>query len=264
MSSRFQESSSRGKKRAITSNDIPTYTVATPTGTPATLSSLTKTEAPLYKKPMYSQNQMMTPSAVAMRPSMIPSPTSVVPNNLTPSAGGTIGFQNKPFSKLPMSMNPNTTTPSSFTPTPSGPPFGRHNNFQNQMMTPSSMAVPPSMTSTYMSQPHWESAGFQNPMMAQRTMTPPHMITPPAHDISMNENYNPYGNRNAPQMGAIPMPPPAQWNTMPVANNLQNFAPFGNTNSMQQMNYDFQQFTDSNGAGASSQQNWFGANYRFQ
>ncbi|CAL2051983.1 unnamed protein product [Caenorhabditis brenneri] len=264
MASRFQEGSSRGKKRAITSENTPPSTVATPIGIPATVSSPTKTVTPPYKKPMYSQNQMMTPSAVAMRPPMMATPTSLVSTNLTPSDKGTIGFQNQAFSKPSMSMNPNTTTPPSFTPTPSDPSFGGHNNFQNRMMNTSTMAAPHSMTSTYMTQPHWGSAGFQKPMMTQQTMTSPHMITPPAHDISMNENYNPYRNWNASQMGGAPMPPPTQWNTMPVANNLQNFAQFGKTNSMQQINYDFQQFTDSNGAGISSQQNWYGANYRFQ
>ncbi|EGT44329.1 hypothetical protein CAEBREN_20875 [Caenorhabditis brenneri] len=214
----------------MTSENTPPSTVATSVGTPATLTSFTKTVAPPFKKPMHSQNQMMTPPAISIASSTM-------------------------------------VTPSSFTSAPTDPSFRGHNNFQNQMMTPSTMAAPPSMAPTSMNQLHWGSdqlIDFQNTMMTQQAMTPHHMVTPPAHDTAMNLNYDPYGNWNASQMGGASMPPPAQWNMMPDANHPQNFAQFGNTNNMQQMNYDFQQFTDFNGAGTSTQQNWYEANYKFQ
>ncbi|CAL2051982.1 unnamed protein product [Caenorhabditis brenneri] len=223
---RYQDSSSQNRKRAITSENSPPSTVATSVGIPATSTSFTKTVAPPFKKPMHSQNQMMTPPAISIASSTM-------------------------------------VTPSSFTSAPTDPSFRGHNNFQNQMMTPSTMAAPPSMAPTSMNQLHWGSADFHNPMMAQQTMTPHHMVTSPAHDIAMNQNYDPYGTWNVSQMGGVPMPPQAQWNMMPDDNHPQDFAQFGSTSGMQQMNYDFQQFTDFNGVGTPTQQYSYEANFEF-
>ncbi|CAL2048494.1 unnamed protein product [Caenorhabditis brenneri] len=98
---RAQENTPRGRKRAFAfkdSNSTPPSTVVSSNGTPATV-----TAASPHTNPMNSQNQSMTPTAIAMTPSTM-------------------------------------LTPPSLTSTPTGSSFGGHNNFQNQMMTPPSLA----------------------------------------------------------------------------------------------------------------------------
>ncbi|EGT31591.1 hypothetical protein CAEBREN_16577 [Caenorhabditis brenneri] len=180
-----------------------------------------------------------------------------------------------------IAMTPsNMLTPPSLTSTPSGPPFGRHNNFQNQMMTP------PSLASTHITPPYGRSTGFQNQMMtptsyvtppslASTYMTPPvggsngfqnQMTLPPfpAQQFAVNQHYDAYGQSSMSQMGGAPMPPPTHWGMLPGASNSQNFTQSGNTGNMPQMTQNPPQYLNYNGSGTNFQYDSNGANYNFR
>ncbi|CAL2051990.1 unnamed protein product [Caenorhabditis brenneri] len=246
---RSQENTPRGRKRAIAykdSNSNQPSTVASLNGTPASLSSSTRIVSPLYKKPMHFQNQSMTPAAIAMTPSSM-------------------------------------LTPPSLTSTPTGPPFGGHNNFQNQMMTPANIVTPPLLASTssnYMTPPFGGSTGFQNQTMTPPSLAPTYMTPPsggsngfqnqmtlppyPAHQFDVNQHYDAYGMSSMSQMGGAPMAQATHWGMSPSASHSQNFTQPENTGNMPQMIQNPPQYLNYNGSGTNLQYDSNGANYNFR
>ncbi|EGT45377.1 hypothetical protein CAEBREN_19510 [Caenorhabditis brenneri] len=180
-----------------------------------------------------------------------------------------------------VAMAPSTMlTPPSLTSTPTGPPFGGHNNFQNQMMTPAASVTPPSLASTYMTPPFGETNGFQNqamtpPPSASTYMTPPFggstgfqnqmTVSPyPAHQFAVDQHYDAYGMSSMSQMGGAPMPQATHWGMSPSASHSQNFTRSGNTGNMPQMIQNHPQYLNYNESGTNLQYDSNGANYNFR